>query len=81
MSSKGQVVLPKAVRTKLRLQSGVPFEVRIQDGNVLLVPDKPAKRKARIVKDPITGMPVLTLGPGAPIITHNEIRKLLEDFP
>jgi hypothetical protein len=35
----------------------------------------------RVVYDPITGYPVVTARPGAPLVTTEEIKKLLEDFP
>jgi len=35
----------------------------------------------RVVTDPITGYPVVTRRPGAPTVTDDDIRRLLEDFP
>jgi hypothetical protein len=40
-----------------------------------------AQAKARIVIDPLTGFPALTLGPGAPVLTHKEVKEILSDFP
>ena len=37
--------------------------------------------KARIVIDPLTGFPALTLGPGAPVLTSKEVEEMLSDFP
>ena len=37
--------------------------------------------KARIVIDPLTGFPALTLGPGAPVLTHKGVKEMLSDFP
>jgi AbrB family looped-hinge helix DNA binding protein len=81
VSSKGQVVLPISIRNKLRIREGDPLEVHIENERVILVPTKPKKRKGRIIKDPLTGMAVLTFGPGAPVITNEMVAKLLEDFP
>ncbi len=81
LSSKGQVVLPAAVRDKYGLKAGDSFEILLNEGRITLVPEKPRKRKGRIVKDPITGLPCLTFGPGAPTITKEMVDKLLEDFP
>ena len=81
LSSKGQVVLPAAVRSKYGLKTGDSLEVFLKEGQITLVPERPKKRKGRIVKDPITGMATLTFGPGAPIITSEMVNKLLEDFP
>jgi AbrB family looped-hinge helix DNA binding protein len=81
VSSKGQVVLPVAVRALLNLRPGDPLNVLVENERIILVPKQRKKRKARIIKDPITGMPVLTLGPGAPKITSEWVAKMLEDFP
>jgi AbrB family looped-hinge helix DNA binding protein len=81
LSTKGQIVLPITVRTELRLKPGEPLEVAVEGERIVLTPRKRVKRKGRIVKDPVTGMPVLTFGPGAPIITSEMVNKLLEDFP
>ena len=37
--------------------------------------------KAKIVIDPLTGIPALTLGPNAPILTSKEVEEMLADFP
>ena len=81
VSSKGQVVLPISIRNKLHIQEGDFLEVRIENERVVLTPPKSAKRKGRIVKDPITGLPVLTFGPGAPVVTSEWVAKMMEDFP
>ncbi len=38
LSSKGQVVLPKPIRDRLRLKSGDQFQARIVDGKIILEP-------------------------------------------
>jgi AbrB family looped-hinge helix DNA binding protein len=81
VSSKGQVVLPIGFRNKFGIKEGDKLEAKANGSGLLLVPQKRKKRKGKIVKDPITGMPVLTFGPGAPIITCEMVDKLLEDFP
>jgi len=53
----------------------------LKETEFTVVPAKPKKRKGRIVTDPITGLPCLTFGPGAPKITKEMVDKLLEDFP
>jgi len=81
MSSKGQVVLPEAVRTRYQIQVGDPLEIVMEKDRVILVPPKRKKRKGRIIIDPKTGMVAVTFGPGAPIITSEWVAKMLEDFP
>ena len=38
LSSKGQLVIPKAVREALRLQTGTQFHVLTADGKIVLEP-------------------------------------------
>jgi hypothetical protein len=35
----------------------------------------------RVVTDPITGYPVVTKRPGAPMVTNEDVKRWLEDFP
>jgi len=81
LSSKGQVVLPVAVRTKYQLKAGDSLELLMKEKEFTLVPSATKKRKGRIVKNPITGLPCVTFGPGAPVITNEMVAKLLEEFP
>ncbi|MGB6688665.1 MAG: AbrB/MazE/SpoVT family DNA-binding domain-containing protein [Terracidiphilus sp.] len=81
VSTKGQVVLPGPIRRKLGIRAGDSLDARIEDGRIVLTPRKKPEFKARIIKDPLTGFPVITLGPGAPILTSKEIEDALADFP
>ncbi len=81
ISTKGQVVLPNAVRRRLGLQAGDALEVEVEGGRIVLSPRNKRQRKARIVTDPITGMPVLSAGPDAPVLTSEDVAELLKDFP
>jgi AbrB family looped-hinge helix DNA binding protein len=81
LSSKGQFVLPLAARNKYGLKAGDSIDLILKKDEMKLVPARPKRRKARIIKDPITGMAVLTCGPGAPVITSEMVNKALEDFP
>ncbi len=40
-----------------------------------------AKRKPRIKISKVTGMPVMSLGPGAAKITSEWVREMLAEFP
>lgn len=42
---------------------------------------KAKPRKSRIVMDEELGLPVLTAGPGAPMLTNEMVREMLADFP
>jgi AbrB family looped-hinge helix DNA binding protein len=82
ISTKGQVVLPAPIRRRLGLQAGDSLDVKAEGERIVLTPQKRrARRKARIVTDPVTGFPVLTLGPGAPVLTHQQVKEILADFP
>jgi len=81
ISTKGQVVLPSRLREKLGLRPGDALEVKLEGESIVLRPRRKRRRKARIIKDPITGLPVVTAGPGAPILTHKQIKEMLADFP
>jgi AbrB family looped-hinge helix DNA binding protein len=82
ISTKGQVVLPSAIRRRLGLRAGDSLDVKTEgDRVVLTLQRKRNRRKAKIVTDPITGFPVLTLGPGAPVLTHKQVKEMLADFP
>ena len=35
----------------------------------------------RVVIDEITGHPVVTKRPGAPMVTNEDVKRMLEDFP
>jgi AbrB family looped-hinge helix DNA binding protein len=81
ISTKGQVVLPSQIRHRLGLQPGDPLDVHVEGERIVLVPRRKRQRKARIVTDPITGMPVLSAGPDAPVLTSEQVAELLKDFP
>ena len=40
MSSKGQLVVPKEIRTKLRIEPGTFLRVRLDKNNIILTPMK-----------------------------------------
>jgi len=75
------VVLPSRLREKLGLRPGDALEVKLDGDAIVLRPRRKRRRKVRIIKDPITGFPVLTAGPVAPILTHKQIKEMLADFP
>lgn len=48
-----------------------------------LATDEPLAERTgpRVVYDEVTGYPVVTARPGAPMVTDEEVRRMLEDFP
>jgi AbrB family looped-hinge helix DNA binding protein len=81
VSTKGQIVLPAPVRRKLGLRPGDSLDVSAEEGRIVLTPRKARRRKARILVDPITGLPVLSAGPGAQQLSSKEVDEILSNFP
>jgi AbrB family looped-hinge helix DNA binding protein len=81
LSSKGQIVLPKAARRRLGLQPGTKFACRVRDGEIVLVPESRPAIKAKLGRNSLTGLPVLTPPKGTAPLTSARVRELLTDFP
>jgi len=81
LSTTGQIVLPKGIRRHMDLRPGDQFETRIEGGRIVLVPKKKRAKIARLVKDPLTGLPMLSAGKNAPILTSEQVAEILSDFP
>ena len=81
MSTKGQVVLPQPMRERMNLRAGDSLEVRMEGERIVLVPVRRRTRKGRIVRDPLTGFPVLTAGKNAPRLTSKQVAEILAEFP
>jgi AbrB family looped-hinge helix DNA binding protein len=62
LSTKGQVVLPQGIRRKMNLRPGNALEARMEGERIVLVPKKERAKVARLVKDPLTGLPMLSAG-------------------
>src|SRR5271165_6038779 len=75
LSARGQFNLPSAIRRQLGLRAGDLLDVKVEGKRIVLTPQKKRKPKGKIVIDPVTGFPVLTLGPGAPVLTHKEVKE------
>ena len=81
VSTKGQVVLPSRIRRRLGLQPGDSLDAEMEGERIILTPRRARRGSARIVKDPVTGLPVLTAGAGAASLTSEQVREILADFP
>lgn len=81
VSTKGQVVLPIRLRRTLGLQAGDSLDANVKSGRIILTPRSRRPQRARIVKDPLTGLPVLTAGLHAPRLTHKQVQQILAEFP
>lgn len=78
---KGEVMVPASLPRKLGLKSGDRLEAGVKNGEIVLSPKRQRKYKTRLIKDPLTGFPVLTSGPNAPVMTSEMVEKILADFP
>lgn len=81
VTEKDQVVIPASLNRRLGLKSGDKVEAEIKDGQIVLSRGRKPKFKTRLIKDPITGFPVLTSGPNAPVLTNEMVEEILADFP
>ena len=77
LSSKGQLVIPGALRRALDLKAGDHLLLSLQDGRLVLEPAHSAR--ARLVKE--RGRMVLVAPPDAPTMTTDAVRRLLAEFP
>ena len=81
VSTKGQVVLPSRIRRRLGLQPGDSLDAEMEGERIILTPRRARRGIARIVKDPVTGLPVLTAGADAVTLTSEQVHEILADFP
>lgn len=81
LSSKGQVVLPRAARAKLHLVSGTKLECTIQGDSIVLTPQNVIKSSPQLVKNEMTGLIVTQSPSEIGFVTNDVIRNLLSDFP
>ena len=81
VSTKGQVVLPGPLRRKLGIQAGDAMDVSLEAGRIVLMPHRKKTWKARVITDPITGLPVLSAGKDAPALSSREVAEILAEFP
>jgi AbrB family looped-hinge helix DNA binding protein len=81
ISTKGQVVLPSPIRRKLGLRAGDPLDAKVEGERIVLTPRRTRSRKVTILVDPITGLPVLSAGSEAPVLSSKQVQELLAEFP
>jgi AbrB family looped-hinge helix DNA binding protein len=81
VSTKGQVVLPSPMRRKLGLRAGDSLDASVEAGRIVLTPRRIRSQKVSIFLDPLTGLPVLSAGPDAPLMSSKEVHEILAAFP
>jgi AbrB family looped-hinge helix DNA binding protein len=81
ISTKGQVVIPGPLRRRLDIRAGDRLEANIEDGRIILTPRKKRTNRPKLVTDPMTGLPALSAGPNAPVLTSKAVEEILASFP
>jgi AbrB family looped-hinge helix DNA binding protein len=81
ISIRGKVVVPSKIRRALGLRPGDLLDVTLDGNHIVLTPRRSRARSARIIKDPITGLPVLSVRPRISKLTSAQVRKILAHFP
>jgi AbrB family looped-hinge helix DNA binding protein len=81
ISTKGQVVLPNPIRRKLGLRTGDPLDAKVEGGCIVLTPHTTRSKEVKICRDPLTGLPVLSAGPDARVLTSKQVAEILSEFP
>ena len=81
VSTKGQIVLPGPLRRRLNICAGDALDIAVEEDRIVLTAPHKKRSVARIIEDPVTGLPVIDAGPDAPVITSEMVRELLVDFP
>jgi bifunctional DNA-binding transcriptional regulator/antitoxin component of YhaV-PrlF toxin-antitoxin module len=80
LSTKGQVVLPRQARLRLRLRPGVRFICKVQGESIVLTPEKPLTKPPQLINDPKSGLRI-TRSPAETKVTSEDVRAALLDFP
>jgi len=73
-------VLPGPIRRRLGIRAGDPLDAEIESGSIILTPLKRRPQKGRIISDPVTGLPVLSAGADAPVLSSKEVEEILSNF-
>ena len=81
VSTKGQVVLPGPLRRRLDIRAGDPLDANIENGRIVLTPQRKRPHRIKIVRDPVSGLPALSAGPKAPTLSSKEVEEILANFP
>jgi bifunctional DNA-binding transcriptional regulator/antitoxin component of YhaV-PrlF toxin-antitoxin module len=73
--------LPGPIRKRLDIRPGDPLDANVENGRIVLTPRRKRSHRAKLMADPITGLPVLSAGPDAPILTSKDVEEILTNFP
>ena len=78
ISSDGQMMIPTRYRKALQLQPGDRVALKLEGEKLIIERDK--RPRAKLVRGKF-GRPVLVAPPGAPPMTTETVKAILEEFP
>jgi AbrB family looped-hinge helix DNA binding protein len=80
LSSKGQVVLPKQARLRLRLRPGTKLLCKVEGDSLILTPEQQNTGQGRSITEKKTGLRI-TQSPPEIKVTSEDVRAVMADFP
>ena len=75
VSNKGQVILPNKLRRRLGIRPGDLLDIGIEGQRIVLTRCS-RLHPTRIVADPVSGLPVLSAGANAPILSSKDVEEI-----
>lgn len=81
VTEEGKIRIPASLRRRLGIKAGDRLDADIKGGSLVFSPKRKAGLKTRIIKDPISGFPVLDSGKDTPTLTSEMVYEMLADFP
>lgn len=81
VSTKGRIVLPGPLRRRLGIRAGDPLDVEVKGRPIVLTMRREWSRQAKIISGPVTGLPVLSAGADAPVLSSKDADEILANFP
>ncbi len=81
ISTKGQLVMPAAIRKALGLKPGDRLRVTLEGRSVRFEPAGAARGPMRIKTNRRTGLPYADMSGDTPTVTLGDVKRILADFP
>lgn len=81
LSSKGQVVLPRQVRNRLRLSPGAKLICEVLNDQIILRPETPMVVSQDYIIDKVSGLRVVKQSKHSPVLTTQRVKAIMADFP
>ena len=73
-------MLPQTICRNMNLRAGEDLDANVEGERIVLIPKKKRTRRSyrgRIINDAVTGLPVLTAGKNAPVLTQKEVEDIM----